>query len=118
MKSKYIITLKNGITKEIYLKKHGKKYIAYDGEKEYDPVDPGTIVEFNGNQKVVQENLIYFDIDGLKILTYFNNWAAPKLTVEKGVKVKTNFIANNLKVGLPLLIGFVIAMVVMMILLM
>lgn len=118
MKSKYTITLKDGTTKEIFLKKHGKKYIAYDGKNEFDPVETGTLVEFNGNQKVVPENLIYFDINGLKILTYFNNWAAPKLTVEKGVKVKSNFVANNLKIGLPLLLGFVIAMVVMIILLM
>ncbi len=108
MKSKYIFTLKDGTTKEIYIKKHGKEYVAYDGEEEYDPIEPGTLVFFNGQQRVIQDNLIYFDIKGIKFVTYFNNWAAPKLTVESGVKVKSNQALNNLKIGMPLLIIFVI----------
>lgn len=117
MKTKYTLTLQDGSKKEICLKKHGKTYIAYCDQKEYSPYEPGETVNFNGAQRVVNSNIIFFDIDGVKFVTYFNNWAAPKLTTEKGVKVKSNMMLNNLKVGLPLLIVFIVVMVIMIILL-
>ncbi|HBD06497.1 MAG TPA: hypothetical protein DCY93_03700 [Firmicutes bacterium] len=115
MKTKYTLTLQDGTQKEIFLKKRGKTYAAYYNQKEYSPVDNGTPVKFNGIQKVVDSRVIFFDIEGIKIITYFNNWAAPKLTVEQGVKVKSNIMANNLKLGLPLLIVFVVVMIVILI---
>lgn len=115
MKAKYVIILSDGTKKEVYLKKHGKSYVAIFDGKQYDPMEPGTIVTFNGVNKVVNSNIIFFDIDGIKFVTYFNQWAAPKLTVENGARVKSNVMSNNFKIALPLFIGFVVFMVVMMI---
>ncbi len=115
MKSKYTLILQDGTKKEIFLKKRGKNYAAYYNGKEYSPREQGEVVQFNGMNKVVDSRVIFFDIEGTKIVTYFNNWAAPKLTVEKGVKVKSSIMANNLKIGLPLLIALVVVMVVIIV---
>jgi len=115
MKTKYTLTLKDGSVKEIFLKKRGKTYAAYYNDKEYSPLDPGTPVQFNGLHKIIDSRVIFFDIEGIKIVTYFNNWAAPKLIVEQGVKVKSSIMANNLKLCLPLLIVFIVVMIVILI---
>lgn len=115
MKSKYNIILQDGTTKEVYLKKHGKTYIAYCDQKEYSPCESGETVTFNGATRVVDSRVIFFDMDEFRFFTYFNQWAAPKLTVEKGVKVKSNLLANNFKTGLPLFIGFLVVIAVLMI---
>ena len=106
MKAKYKVITKTG-EKLIQLKKNGKSYVLFSNEKEYKPLKNGTSVKWGNSERVVDDRVIVFDVDGMIVMTYFNGNAGPELTIGDGSKVKANKLANNFAMSFPLFIALI-----------
>lgn len=107
MKTKFILMSPTG-EKEFYIKRENKSFVAIYNDKEYVCAPIGTIVNYNGSQRMVTKDINVINLDGDMILIIDKGrWAGPQISSDKG-KVEYNFLVNNLKASLPLLIGFII----------
>lgn len=107
MKALFFITKDNKEYK-IESKRTKKSYTAFYNGQEYSPLDEGTVIKFNVQDKIVMKNILVFDIEGVKFVTTYNNYACPKLIAENDAKVKCNTIRNNIAMSLNLLIGLIV----------
>lgn len=119
MKTKF--TLINNQTngkEDFYVMNHKDEItILYKG-KVYPTIEEGTIITWNGQNKVVNDKINMVDLGETKVIIIIGNkYASPDIKTENGYTVKFNRVLNNLKAGLPLLIVLIIILVVLFFLL-
>ena len=110
MKTKF--TLINNQTngkEDFYVMNHKDEItILYKG-KVYPTIEEGTIITWNGQNKVVNDKINMVDLGETKVIIIIGNkYASPDIKTENGYTVKFNRVLNNLKASLPLLIALVV----------
>ena len=110
MKTKF--TLINNQTngkEDFYVMNHKDEITFLYKGKVYPTIEEGTIITWNGQNKVVNDKINMVDLGETKVIIIIGNkYASPDIKTENGYTVKFNRVLNNLKASLRLLIALVV----------